>query len=122
MAVNHWEARAQPLQGKRIIPHHKSWAYLEDWLKLQEVATLEPVPSIPPTASHLGELLSRFGAGGADFIIRASFQDSKASAWLSERTGIPALMLPLTVGGSDKAHDLFSLFDDILDRLLGESK
>ena len=121
-AINSWEARAKPLQGKRIILHHKSWAYLEDWLNLQEVATLEPVPGIPPTATHLSKLLSRFGEGGAAFIIRAPFQNSKASAWLSERTGIPALMLPLTVGGSDEARDLFSLFDDILDRLLGESK
>ncbi|MEJ2089077.1 MAG: zinc ABC transporter substrate-binding protein, partial [Gammaproteobacteria bacterium] len=37
----------------------------------------------------------------------------------SQRTGIPGLMLPLTVGGSDGADDLFGLFDDILDRLLG---
>ena len=30
-----------------------------------------------------------------------------------------AVMLPTTVGGSKEAKDLFSLFDDILDRLLG---
>jgi len=121
-AITRWEARAKLLAGKRVIPHHKSWAYLEDWLHLREVATLEPVPGIPPTAGHLSALLSKFGKEGADFIIRAPFQNSKASTWLSERTGIPALMLPLTVGGSEGAHDLFSLFDDILDRLLGESK
>ena len=28
-------------------------------------------------------------------------------------------MLPLTVGGTAGATDLFALFDDILDRLLG---
>ena len=121
-AIISWETRAEQLQGKRIIPHHKSWAYLEDWLKLQEIATLEPVPGIPPTATHLSELLRRFGEGGADFIIYSPYQSSKASVWFSERTSIPALMLPLTVGGSDKAQDLFSLFDDILDRLLGVSK
>lgn len=117
-AIGKWEARAASLRGKKIITHHKSWAYLEDWLGLVEVANLEPVPGIPPTASHLGTLLSRFGQGaGADFIIRAPFQDPKASEWLTKRTGIPAVMLPLTVGGSDAAVDLFSLFDDILNRL-----
>lgn len=122
LAIKKWEVRALPLAGKRIIPHHKSWAYLEDWLQLQEVATLEPVPGIPPTAGHLSKLLGSFSEGGADFIIRAPFQDNKASAWLSERSGIAAVMLPLTVGGSDAARDLFSLFDDILDRLLGAMK
>lgn len=118
-----WEARARPLAGKRIVVHHKSWAYLENWLKLDEVAQLEPVPGVPPTAAHLSQLLVQLGADGegADFIIRAPFQDEKPSAWLSKRTGIPELMLPLTVGGSPGADDLYGLFDDILDRLLGGS-
>jgi len=118
LAIEAWDIRAAVLRGKRVIPHHKSWAYLEDWLGLIEVATLEPVAGIPPTASHLGSLLDRFGDHGADYIIRAPFQSDKPSLWLSERTGIPAVMLPLTVGGSKQATDLFSWFDDILNRLL----
>ena len=115
-----WEARALPLAGKRVVCHHKSWIYLEDWLSLDEVATLEPVPGIPPTTAHLSALLSGLGSdgSGADFIIRAPFQSDKASSWLEERTGIPAVMLPLTVGGTDAADNLFNLFDDIIDRLL----
>jgi zinc/manganese transport system substrate-binding protein len=119
-AITNWEQRAAPLRGKRVIVHHKSWVYLEDWLGLEEVGTLEPIPGIPPTAGHLSELLNQLGSDGqgADFILRAPYQDGKPSAWLAERTGIPALMLPLTVGGSPAADDLFGLFDDILDRLL----
>ena len=117
-AIEGWESRAAPLKGKRVIPHHKSWAYLEAWLGLIEVATLEPVSGIPPTASHLGSLLDRFGGKGADFIIHAPFQSAKPSEWLSERTGIPAVLLPLTVGGTDEATNLFTWFDDIIDRLL----
>ena len=118
LAITNWEKRASVLRGKRVIPHHKSWIYLEDWLGLTEVATLEPVSGIPPTASHLASLLKRFGNKGADFIIRAPFQSEKASNWLSERTGIPAVLLPLTVGGTDEASDLFKWFDDIINRLL----
>lgn len=117
-AITNWEQRAAVLRGKRVIAHHKSWVYLETWLGLIEVATLEAVSGIPPTASHLGSLLERFGDKGADFIIRAPFQNEKASDWLSERTGIPAVLLPLTVGGTDQASDLFKWFDDIINRLL----
>jgi zinc/manganese transport system substrate-binding protein len=119
-AIERWEKAAGPLRGRRVIAHHKSWVYLEDWLGLVEVATLEPVPGVPPTASHLSQLLARFGTEGqgADFIIRAPYQSDKASNWLSEKTGIPAVMLPLTVGGSEAATDLFGMFDDILLRLL----
>jgi zinc/manganese transport system substrate-binding protein len=119
-AIPVWEERAAPLMGERVVTHHKSWVYLEDWLNLQELATLEPVPGIPPTTAHLSMLLEQLGTdgSGADVIIRAPFQSAKASEWLQEQTGIPAVMLPLTVGGSDGADDLFGLFDDVLDRLL----
>ncbi len=58
-AISNWEQRATALRGKRVIAHHKSWVYLEAWLGLVQVATLEPVSGIPPTASHLGSLLDR---------------------------------------------------------------
>lgn len=118
-AILGWEARAASLRGKRVITHHKSWVYLEYWLGLEEVANLEPISGVPPTAGHLSSLLKRFGDNGADIIIHAPFQSEKAAKWLSDRTGIPEIMLPLTVGGSDEATDLFSWFDDIIDRLLG---
>ncbi len=119
-AIAGWEQRASALGGRRIVCHHKSWVYLEAWLNLEEVATLEPVPGIPPTTAHLSALLSVLGTdgAGADLIIRAPFQSEKAALWLQDRTGIPAVTLPLTVGGTEAANDLFSLFDDILDRLL----
>jgi zinc/manganese transport system substrate-binding protein len=89
------------------------------WLEIEEVANLEAIPGLPPTAAHLGRLTSDFSDGGADVIVRAPYQHAKPSEWLSERTGIPAIVLPLTVGGTEKATDLYSLFDDIVARLNG---
>lgn len=121
-AMQKWEAKAAPLKGENIITHHKSWAYLQDWLGLKEVATLERVPGVPPTAGHLSSLLEQFKNGGASMIIHAPYQSAKSSKWLSDKTGIPYIMLPLSVGGSDRATDLYSLFDDIVDRLLSTQK
>ena len=118
-AIADWEERAAVLRGTRVITHHKSWVYLERWLGILEVANLEAVPGLPPTAAHLSRLTSQFSDGGADVIIYSPYQDSKAAGWLSERTGITAVVLPLTVGGTERATDLFTLFDDIIGRLLG---
>lgn len=118
-AIERWEEQAGGLRGKKVITHHKSWVYLLRWLGVEEVANLEAIPGLPPTAAHLGKLTSEFGDGGADAIIRAPYQHAKPSIWLSERTGIEATMLPLTVGGTDAATDLYSLFDDIIARLNG---
>ncbi len=122
LAISAWEEKGVSLRGKLVITHHKSWVYLERWLGLIEVANLEAVPGLPPTVGHLSTLSAKFEQGGADFIIRSPYQDARASNWLSERTGIPELELPLTVGGSDRATDLFALFDEIIDKLLAAAK
>lgn len=122
VSIADWQARAEPLRGKRVVTHHKSWVYLLRWLGLVEVANLEAVPGLPPTPAHLSGLVSNLEKTRADFIIRSPYQDARSSKWLSKRTGIPAIKLPLTVGGVDQATDLFSLFDYIINRLLEESQ
>jgi len=73
---------------------------------------------------HLSKLLMQLGDDGscADFTIRSPFQSSKAAEWLSERTSIPELILPFTVGGSEEVGDLYGLFGDTIKRLFEVSK
>lgn len=117
-AIRRWEAEAAPLKGMAIVAHHKEWVYLNNWLGLNEVAELEPKPGVEPTASHLQELLGKLSDGSVKGIVRSAYQNPKASEWLSERTHVPAIVLPYTIGGTDGAKDLFGLFDDTIARLL----
>ncbi len=121
-AIKRWEAKAAPLKGKAVVVHHSSWVYLLDWLGMHEIGSLEPKPGVPPTSSHLSSLIDVTKSGGAIAIISAAYQDSKPSEWLSQRTGVPALALPFTVGGDDQAKDLFGLYDSTIDKLLGVLK
>jgi zinc/manganese transport system substrate-binding protein len=117
-AIQRWEKQAAPLKGMTTVAHHKGWVYLNHWLGLHEVAELEPKPGVEPTAAHLQEVLDTLKREPAKVIIRSAYEDDRASNWLAQRARIPAVMLPFTVGGSDKAKDLFGLFDDTIDRLL----
>ena len=117
-AIQRWEARAAPLKGMPIVVHHKEWTYLENWLGLRELGTLEPKPGVPPTPGHLTELVAALQRDPARAVIYAPYNDPSAARFLSQRAGIPAVLLPYTIGGSDKARDLFGLFDDTLDKLL----
>ena len=110
-AIARWTAEGASLKGIPLVSHHKAWAYLENWLELKSVGTLEPKPGIPPTASHLEELLGTVRAHPIKVIIRAPYEPAEASQWLSEKTGVPAAVLPFTVGGDAKSGDLFALFD-----------
>lgn len=117
-AMQKWEQQAAPLKGMAIVEHHKNMEYLLHWLGLRRVGTLEPKPGVEPSAAHLSELLNQLQRQPAKMVIRAAYQDARASQWLAEHAHIPAVGLPFTVGGDDRAKDLFSLFDDTVGRLL----
>ena len=118
-AIAGWETRGASLRGVKIITHHLAWVYMTHWLGLEVVEHLEEKPGIPPTAGHLTNLLARLEGQDIEFIVRATYQSARPSKWLSERSGIPNLVIPHSVGATDGAKDLFSTFDDMLDRLLG---
>ncbi len=117
-ATARWEREAAPLKGLAIVVYHKNLTYLVSWLGMREVGALEPKPGLPPSTAHLGELLERLKRDPAKAVVRAAYNESRAAEWLAQRAGIPAVGLPFTVGGSDKAKDLFGLYDDTLARLL----
>lgn len=110
-AIHRWEKEAAILKGVPVVVHHKSFTYLLDWLEMNEVGSLEPKPGVPPTISHLEVLLQTLKSHPAYIIIRTPYEPDDASRWLSEKTAIPALVLPYTVGGDKQSTDLFGLFE-----------
>jgi zinc/manganese transport system substrate-binding protein len=116
-----WEQKAAPLKGKKIVVHHIAWVYLEKWLGLEEVGALEPKPGVPPTSAHLSGLIETTKAG-TYAIISAAYQDQKPGQWLAERTGVPLVVLPFTVGGDAQSGDLFGFLESTIDKLLGAAK
>jgi len=113
-----WEAQTAKLRGKKAIVYHKNWSYLLKWLNIDTVADLEPVPGIPPTSAHLARLLSKVRSNKPDFILVANYQDDKGAQWLSQKSGIPVLSLPFTVGANKQTKDLQTLYSQVLAKLV----
>jgi len=122
VAIAKWTAQAAPLRGVNIAVQHHAWIYMENWLGLHEVVPLEPKPGVPPSSGYLAEVLQKLQATPAKFTIRAAYEDDRPSAFISEHANIPAVTLPFTVGGTDGAKDLFSLYQDTVNRLLAGLK
>lgn len=116
-AIVRWEQRAAPLKGTPVAVHH-NWSYLIHWLGMTTVVDLEPKPGVDPSAAYLAEVVNRLEQTPARMVLRANYQSPRPSQWVEQRAGIKAVELPFTVGGSDQATDLFTLFDDIITRLL----
>ena len=120
-AMARWTAEAAPLQGVAVAVQHKDWRYLLNWLGMTEAVTLEPKPGVPPSAGYLAGVIDDLPKKNVRMILYAAYQDPKPSEFVAARTGIPAVELPFTVGGTDQAADLISFYDDTIKRLLAHA-
>lgn len=117
--ISQWEADAASLKGRKVVVYHNAWAYLLDWLGMDIIASLEPKPGVPPTASHLETVLGQVKGQRVQAILVSPYEDEDAAEWLAGKADIPVVHLPFTVGGNDAADDLAALFTETI-RLLKE--
>jgi zinc/manganese transport system substrate-binding protein len=113
-ALIQWQPLITALNGKKVVVHHDNWVYLNQWLGLNKVATLEPKPGVPPTTGHLAGLLMQLKNNPADIIIYTDYQDSKPAQWLSAKTGLPALQLPSSVSEWQQPDALIQWYGELL--------
>ncbi len=116
-ALAKWQQEATPLKGMKVIAYHDGWVYMQNWLGIDAVGFLEPKPGIPPSPSHLAELLAKIKGEGVAGIIYTPYEDEQAPEWLADRGGIPKAVIPDTVG-ADNDKDLFQFYDLMLAQLL----
>ena len=116
-ATEKWQVIASKLNGLKVVAYHSTFRYLFDFSGIEQVADLEPKPGLPPTSGHLASLLKRTKKGDISAIIIASYQDERGANWLSEKSNLPVIVLPLSVGGNKQSSDLFSLYDSALNLL-----
>jgi len=117
-SIERWEKQGARLKGVPVVVYHRDLSYFLRWMGMVEAGSLEPKPGIPPSPGHLAELVEQMKRAPAKAIVYSAYNNPQAAEFLSQRTGIPQVMLPFTVGGSERAKDLFGLFDDTIERLL----
>jgi len=122
IAMQRWERDGARLKDVPVVVYHRDFSYFIGWMGMREAGSLEPKPGIPPTPAHLAGLVEQMKRTPAKVILYSPYNDPRAAQFLSERTGIPAVMMPFTVGGNEKARDLFGLFDETLSLLLAAFK
>ena len=120
LASAKWQETASKLSGMKVIAYHSSFRYLFDFSGIEQVADLEPKPGLPPTSGHLAGLLKQANNSDITAIVIASYQDKRGANWLAEKSNLPVIVLPLSVGGNEQSNDLFSLYDNVFDLLSQE--
>lgn len=107
-----WKQKAAGAKG--VLLFHKDVNYLAALLGVPVVGYVEPLPGIPPTATHLKELTDRLkGQKGA--ILYTSYQPGQGPDFLSRNLGWPKVRLPLEPAVGASAEEYLKLIDRWVD-------
>ncbi len=117
-SIDRWATIALPLRGEKIWVQHDGFIYLNDWLGLVQVGTLESSPGVDPSVAHLGAVLQRQNQLKGRMIITSAYAGDAASKWFSEKANVPLVVLPFTVGGNKESTTLETFFENTIARLL----
>ncbi len=106
-----WLAALQPYQGTKAVDDHNMWPYFARRFGLVIVGHMEPKPGIPPTTSHLAELVARMKADGVRLIISAPYYDERHARFVAAATGATVATLAHMVGSRPGTDDYVAMFD-----------
>ncbi len=113
-----WKKQTSFLQGENIVTHHNYWTYLNRWIGMNVLATLEPVPGVPPSSSHLARIKKQLSQQKIKMILHVSYVNDRPSHWLSEKIGTPVIALPATVDYQN-GQTLSQWFNEVIQQLVG---
>jgi len=91
----------EPFKGTKVIQYHQSWDYFSAEFGLEIVGSLEPKPGIPPSPSHLEELVGWARHEGAKLMLIEPYYPKRPVEFVARETGAKVLRLPFHVGGVD---------------------
>jgi zinc/manganese transport system substrate-binding protein len=108
-AEKSWQSDLATIKGKPVVAWHTSWRYFAEYNGMNIVAFMEPKPGVPPSPSHLYEVIQTVKRTGAKAIVMEPFYDRKVADLVAKQTGIKVLILPPSVGGVKGNDDYIQL-------------
>lgn len=104
-----WQSRAADAPG--AVLYHKDINYLMKRLEVPILGYLEPLPGVPPTASHLRELVSDL-EGREGITLLTDFQSGQGADFLERELGWSTRQMPNQVAmDADQMSDYFDMID-----------
>jgi ABC-type Zn uptake system ZnuABC Zn-binding protein ZnuA len=109
--LSEWETKLAPLKAMPLVAYHNSWPYFARRFRLDFVGFLETKPGVPPSPSHLVQVLETMRARGVRIVIRESYQPERDVAFVAGKAGASVVTLAASVGALPQTDDFVSLFE-----------
>jgi zinc/manganese transport system substrate-binding protein len=125
-AMGRWKATLAPYAGRPLAAYHNTWPYFARTFGLKIDTFLEPKPNIPPSASHLEEVIRTMKEEKIHVILLEPFQHRPYAEQVAHQTGAKVVLVSQTPGGMPNTKGLFAWMDalttSIADALGSEQK
>ena len=72
-----WMGKMLPLRGTPVVVYHKNWSYFITLFGLEEAATIETKPGIPPSPKHVTNLVTMMKDRHIGIILAANYFDKQ---------------------------------------------
>src|SRR6195256_4405172 len=120
--LQEWGAALLPFKGQTIVAYHDSWPYFGHRFGLNIDIFLEPKPGIPPSPSHLVEVIAQMKAKNVKAIIVEPYHDRKIAEKAASATGAKGVDFSQFPGGLPGTDNYVKLIDTLVSRLAASLK
>jgi zinc/manganese transport system substrate-binding protein len=115
--LQEWGKILLPFKGANVVAYHDSWPYLAHRFGLIIDTFLEPKPGIPPSPSHLAEVIEKMKAQSSKAIIVEPFHNRKIAEKVSASTGAKIIDAAQYPGALPSADTYVGLIDVLVARI-----
>lgn len=121
--MKEWQARIKKSGIHEIVTYHKSFSYFCDRFGLICQLQLEPKPGIPPTASHLMDVLEQIHQRHLRLVlIENLYDDSVENKLKQDDSKLVIKRVPVSVGGEEQIKSNEDLIEDLVKTVEGATK
>jgi ABC-type Zn uptake system ZnuABC Zn-binding protein ZnuA len=106
-----WTDIMAPHRGARVVVYHDSWPYFARRFGLVIVATVEPVPGVPPSPASLAALATSMKDASVKLLIVEPSSSRSVASRVAAPSGARVVTLIPSVGGDPEARDYLQLFE-----------
>ena len=113
--LKEWQAALAPFQGQSMVSYHNSWPYFANRFGLKIEMFIEPKPGIPPSPSHMTELISKMKAGGTRVILVDPYVNRKSAETVARGAGatvVDVAQFPGAIKGTEGGY--IALMDQLV--------
>jgi ABC-type Zn uptake system ZnuABC Zn-binding protein ZnuA len=116
-SITRWTDTMSPHHGARVVVFHDSWPYFARRFGLVIVATVEPVPGVPPSPASLAALTTSMKDAGVRLLIVEPSASRSIASRVAGPSGARVVTLIPSVDGDPDARDYLQLFEVNVRRL-----